>query len=345
MRVTIPALAQALATPGPRALAPVARGQTALGVEAVLAAPYFPRAMVEPLREIAQDLLLPGIDKVAPDSVVGLRTNLRFIESYLVGLNHEMGRELLWRGYPTDQRGTYFDRFWGQGTPNTAPADITSLHTWGTRSLGAVLGRQSDFNRFVMLMRSSLLRRYPNAAIYLVAIVHSGGAAVLSVTGNAIPRTLNAGPDPRAAAPDPATDAAIRAGEQLPIDDGMKWMLDFTAAEDVGMGLRITIPPAVLSARIESLLVFGVADSLNATDSADQLADLFDAHHYTDGLEFLRFGTPTNNTDDRRARYSSVLASLAPSTRVAPGASPRRSFSQAKCRRGRCWCPATSTRY
>ena len=23
-----------------------------------------------------------------------------------------MGRELLWRGYPTDQRGTYFRRFW-----------------------------------------------------------------------------------------------------------------------------------------------------------------------------------------------------------------------------------------
>ncbi len=37
-----------------------------------------------------------------------LRTNNRFIEAYLVGLNHEMGRELLWREYPTDQRGTYF---------------------------------------------------------------------------------------------------------------------------------------------------------------------------------------------------------------------------------------------
>jgi hypothetical protein len=30
-----------------------------------------------------------------------------------------------------------------------------------------------------------------------------------------------------------------------------------------------------------------------------------DAHHYTDGLEFLRQGTPTNNTDDRRAAYDS----------------------------------------
>ena len=30
----------------------------------------------------------------------------------MVGLNHEMARELLWREYPTDQRGTYFRQFW-----------------------------------------------------------------------------------------------------------------------------------------------------------------------------------------------------------------------------------------
>ena len=36
------------------------------------------------------------------------------------------------------------------------------------------------------------------------------------------------------------------------------------------------------------------------------LADLLDAHHYTDGADFIRLGTPTNNTADRRAGYSSV---------------------------------------
>ena len=30
----------------------------------------------------------------------------------MVGLNHEMARELLWREYPTDQRGSYFRQFW-----------------------------------------------------------------------------------------------------------------------------------------------------------------------------------------------------------------------------------------
>jgi hypothetical protein len=96
----------------------------------------------------------------------------------MVGLNHEMGRELLWRGYPTDQRGTYFDHFWGNGVPNTAAADITPLHTWGTRQLGDSAGAPVVTEEFVLLLRSSLLKRYPNAVIYLTpAIVKPGGVA------------------------------------------------------------------------------------------------------------------------------------------------------------------------
>ena len=55
---------------------------------------------------------MPNIHLVEPDSVTLLETNQRFIESYMVGLNHEFARELLWREYPTDQRGSYFRQFW-----------------------------------------------------------------------------------------------------------------------------------------------------------------------------------------------------------------------------------------
>ena len=44
----------------------------------------------------------------------------------MVGLNHEMMRELLWREYPTDQRGTAFHRFWGRSGPQ--PDDIGNVH-------------------------------------------------------------------------------------------------------------------------------------------------------------------------------------------------------------------------
>ena len=58
----------------------------------------------------------------------------------MVGLNHEFARKLLWREYPTDQRGSYFRQFWDvRSVINTAGLsedalkeklyDIPELHT------------------------------------------------------------------------------------------------------------------------------------------------------------------------------------------------------------------------
>ncbi|MEO8621008.1 MAG: hypothetical protein ABI625_08075 [bacterium] len=137
-----------------------------------------------------------------------------------------------------------------------------------------------------------------------IAVLHSGTAAPTKVTGKDIPRPLPVGPNPSLDDSDIRNDAAVGAGTKLATDPGMNWMIDFTEAENVGMALRIPVTPAMLAAGLDSLFVFGVSKSLDSTTTATQLADLFDAHHYTDGLEFLRFGTPTNNTDDRRVAES-----------------------------------------
>ena len=68
--------------------------------------------MYKPLLDISAELFLPNIDQIPPNSITLLETNQRFIEAYMVGLNHEFARELLWREYPTDQRGSYFRQFW-----------------------------------------------------------------------------------------------------------------------------------------------------------------------------------------------------------------------------------------
>src|SRR4029079_15238614 len=135
-----PALIRAVISIGDHVLAPTAPGVAPTGAETIMVDPLFPQPMYEPLRDLSQELLLPGLDKVKPDTALGLQTNRRFVEAYMVGLNHEMGRELLWRGFHTDQRGTYFNHFWGQGEPNTAPADISDLNTWGARALGDPVG-------------------------------------------------------------------------------------------------------------------------------------------------------------------------------------------------------------
>ena len=58
------------------------------------------------------------------------------------------------------------------------------------------------------------------------------------------------------------------------------------------MALRVSIPTAMLAAGIESLFVLGVAATTDTEGAASALASLLDAHHYTDGLEFLRQGHP-----------------------------------------------------
>lgn len=146
-------------------------------IEPIMAAPKFRQSMYAPLRDLSQAWLLPGLESVAPNSVLGLKTNRSFIEAYMVGLNTEMARELLWRGYPTDQRGTCFDRFWDAA--DDAAADILPMHQWGDRALGTA-APVSQPERFVMLLRSDLLRRYPSALIYAAKAIKRDGVRVPS---------------------------------------------------------------------------------------------------------------------------------------------------------------------
>ena len=149
-------------------------------LEEIMAAPEFPQPMYEPLRDLDQELLLPGL-KLIPKETVGLvLENRRFLEGYMVGLNHEMARQLLWHGFPTDQRGSPFRQFWDvRGyvpTPEdpTDPdalrewlKDVKPVHLWPLdHALGHNPSRVSDREGLVLLVRGELLRRYPNTIVY-----------------------------------------------------------------------------------------------------------------------------------------------------------------------------------
>jgi hypothetical protein len=105
------------------------------------------------------------VDSIPPDSVTLLETNPRFVAGFLAGVNHELNRELLWRRYPTDQRGTPIRRFWDRidGAP-----DVPPMHQWRplTRTLVAQAGGESNL---VLLIRGELLRRYPNTVVLAIA--------------------------------------------------------------------------------------------------------------------------------------------------------------------------------
>ena len=115
----------------------------------VMAYPRIDLPMYKPLSDNQVERLLPNINKIAQNSITLMETNERFIESYMVGLNHEFARKLLWREYPTDQRGSYFRQFWAvdsyidsEGLSQNALReklyDIPKLHLWPlTNPLGA----------------------------------------------------------------------------------------------------------------------------------------------------------------------------------------------------------------
>lgn len=154
-------------------------------LDPIMAAPEFPQPMYEPLRDLSQDFLLPGLDHIPHNTVTLLETDPAFIEAYMVGLNHEMSRQLLWHEYPTDQRGSYFRQFWDVRSYVPSPEelqketpeqiheklkDIPPIHTWARPNpLGANENRKDIVpNNLVLLVRGELLRRYPNAYVYAV---------------------------------------------------------------------------------------------------------------------------------------------------------------------------------
>ena len=141
--------------------------------------------------------------------------------------------------------------------------------------------------------RAPLARLMPQRWI---AIATARGALAGHAFGVPIERDPAVGPDPR--------DAAEGASDTPALDAGMQWMVDFDAAERLGMGLRMQLPDAVAQAGLDALIVFGVG-SLDATAASAAVISLLDAHHYTVGLGFLAAGTPTNNSAELTSGWSS----------------------------------------
>ena len=145
-----------------------------------MAYPDFEDPMYEKLRDISSELLIPNLNLIPPNTISLLVTNPPFIESYMVGLNHEFGKELLWREYPTDKRGSYFRQFWdvkGIITNETGLTqeqltekykDIIPLDKWFSTS---ELGNHNNRNlggkkQVVLVVKGELFKKYPNTIVY-----------------------------------------------------------------------------------------------------------------------------------------------------------------------------------
>ena len=148
-----------------------------------MAAPEFSRPMYE---TVAARWLVPGLDVMPAEAVGILVLNAQFVEAFMVGLSHEMARELLWREFPTDQRGTYFRQFWDvRGTlPATATAEdleaaknIEHIHTWSGEALGAhaTVAQGASDGVIAVVVRGAIFDRYPDTIVYMARAEWNGG--------------------------------------------------------------------------------------------------------------------------------------------------------------------------
>jgi hypothetical protein len=131
-----------------------------LGGSGVVTTPRF----TEPLAAWLDPAYLMAGVNIPPDTAGLLEVNAPFVEALLVGANHELARELIWRGITLDASTTLLTRFF-DSSGAAQPREIPAISTWNTSdALGshAVSGERS-----VIVLRSRLVTHLSEALIYL----------------------------------------------------------------------------------------------------------------------------------------------------------------------------------
>ncbi|MER6160372.1 hypothetical protein ABT147_33280 [Streptomyces sp. NPDC001868] len=142
--------------------------------------------------------------------------------------------------------------------------------------------------------------------------------------GEAVPDTLQVGPDPDAPAAPPAAD-----GSGPLTDPGLHWLTHFATARD--NGLAVTVPldkPGYDPTRrplLSRVIAFGVSASLDPQASAERVARLLTGRARDGQAAFVAQDTPTNNVPQARRtpeRPPDVDALLPAPAAAAPAPDP-----------------------
>lgn len=243
------------------------------------------------------------------------------LETRFMTRRGEAGTELLVRVYPDDihidtheQELTAEEERWGreywQRITNIQGQDPAEVNRLAWRQLADRFGSPRAAWIATVLdpgqstspgRRADVWTRAPHTRVLpdrWVVLAYRGERALITAWGNQIPDQLAVGPAPQ-------ETGALPDEGNLPIDEGMRWMVDFATAESIGMGVRIALTEEQAKAGFERVVVLGIRASLDAPATVARLADLFDSHHYTSGLAFVGQNTPTNNTAENSSGYRS----------------------------------------
>jgi hypothetical protein len=139
-------------------------------------APVFTDPLCWDLVRLDSQYLLPGADQLEDNRVALLAVDDDFVAAFLVGANHEMARELVWREYPCSTSATFFHRFWDAS--GDASDDIGDISDWTRPTLRGNVTGVSAGTLAVVLIRGDLVLRYTEAHVYLCRGVWDGDAVL-----------------------------------------------------------------------------------------------------------------------------------------------------------------------
>ncbi|HET7736906.1 MAG TPA: hypothetical protein VFK52_13085 [Nocardioidaceae bacterium] len=128
-------------------------------------------------------------------------------------------------------------------------------------------------------------------------------------------------PDELAVGPSPDTLERAPAPGKLPVDPGTAWMRDPEVAFEQGVLIDVEHPS--LASGVQRLVVLGVDWTRTPEQAAEAVSALLEAQRYAGHLGFVPQGTPTNNTSQSRAGFTSdpavEIATLDPYDEEPPG--------------------------
>lgn len=143
-------------------------------------------------------------------------------------------------------------------------------------------------------------------AVYLpdrfVAVTYKGNRKVVHQFEESVKSYLPVGLDPASKEGDITKD-----DEGIHLNKELRWMVDFNEAVSAGMATKINISSRDAESGFDKIFVIGLRSSSNPKTSLSELEDLINKHATSEeGFEFLKQGTPTNNTDDSSSGYSQL---------------------------------------
>jgi hypothetical protein len=141
----------------------------------------------------------------------------------------------------------------------------------------------------------------------------SAGGHSREVLGALVPDDLPVGPDPLQANGSFGRDESTG---RLRISEELRWLVDFEAAVEVGMAMRVPLELPREANGFDRIVVAGLRFATDPPANAKLMVRLIEAHRFSRGIAFLRQGTPTNNTEGARSGLASTEDAIDESFRV-----------------------------